>query len=171
MAKGITSAYLPLSATAVRAALFDVFKDDHPYAHLRHVNTFGGNAAACALSIKTLELMEERRLVERSRELGEKLQRLLEPLWNHPLVGDMRFFGFMAGIELVSDKQRKTPAPADVVGRVITNCRKRGVLIGKNSDTVPEQNNVLTLSPPFVISDEELEWLAKVVIEAVEEAV
>lgn len=170
MAKGITSAYLPLSATAVRAEMFDVFKDDHPYAHLRHVNTFGGSAAACALSIKTLELMEERGLVERSRELGEKLQRLLEPLRNHPLVGDMRFFGFMAGIELVTDKQTKTPAPADVVGRVIAACKSRGVLVGKNSDTVPEQNNVLTLAPPFVIGDEELEWLAKVVIEAVEEA-
>ena len=86
-----------------------MFKDDHPYAHLRHVNTFGGNAAACALSIRTLELMEERRLVDRSRELGEKLKGLLEPLRDQSLVGDMRFFGFMAGIELVSESRGKRP--------------------------------------------------------------
>jgi adenosylmethionine-8-amino-7-oxononanoate aminotransferase len=169
MAKGITSAYLPLSATAVRAELFEAFKEDHPYAHFRHVNTFGGNATACALSLKTLELMDERKLVERSAELGEKLKELLKPLWEHPNVGDLRFFGFMAGIELVEDRAGKKPAPADFVGRVIASCKKRGVLIGKNSDTVPEMNNVLTLSPPLVISDQDLELLARVVIESIQE--
>jgi adenosylmethionine-8-amino-7-oxononanoate aminotransferase len=113
--------------------------------------------------------MEERKLVERAGELGQKLQELLQPLRDLPHVGDLRFFGFMAGIELVSDKEKKTPAPAGFVGRVIAACKKRGVLIGKNTDTVPEQNNVLTLSPPFVINDEDLELLAKVVTEAVEE--
>jgi adenosylmethionine-8-amino-7-oxononanoate aminotransferase len=169
MAKGITSAYLPLSATAVRAELFDAFKEDHPYAHFRHVGTFGGNATACAVSLKTLELMEDRKLVERAGELGQKLEKLLQPLKDYPYVGDLRFFGFMAGIELVSDKGKKTPAPAGFVGRVIAACKKRGVLIGKNTDTVPEQNNVLTLAPPFVISDEDLELLTKVVMEAIEE--
>jgi taurine-pyruvate aminotransferase len=169
MAKGITSAYLPLSATAVRAELFEAFKEDHPYAHFRHVNTFGGNATACALSLKTLELMDERKLVERSAELGEKLKELLKPLWEHPNVGDLRFFGFMAGIELVENREDKKPASAEFVGRVIAACKKRGVLIGKNSDTVPEMNNVLTLSPPLVISDRDLELLTRVVIESVQE--
>ncbi|MGA9175158.1 MAG: aspartate aminotransferase family protein [Thermoactinomyces sp.] len=169
MAKGITSAYLPLSATAVRAELFEAFKEDHSYAHFRHVNTFGGNATACALSLKTLELMDKRKLVERSAELGEKLKELLKPLWEHPNVGDLRFFGFMAGIELVENREDKKPASAEFVGRVIAACKKRGVLIGKNSDTVPEMNNVLTLSPPLVISDRDLELLTRVVIESVQE--
>jgi taurine-pyruvate aminotransferase len=133
------------------------------------VGTFGGNTTACALSLKTLELMEERKLVERSAELGRKLQQLLEPLRNHPHVGDLRFFGFMAGIELVSDKEQKTPAPAGYVSRVIAACKNRGVLIGKNTDTVPEQNNVLTLSPPFIISDEELKLIVKAVQDALTE--
>lgn len=55
MAKGITSGYLPLSATAIRDELFDVFRHDSEYAHLRHVNTFGGHPVACAVAIKTLK--------------------------------------------------------------------------------------------------------------------
>jgi len=170
MAKGITSGYLPLSATAVRAELFEAFTDDEPYAHFRHVNTFGGNAAACALAVRTLELMEERDLVRRAEELGLRLRELLKPLTSHPNVGDLRFFGFMAGIELVTDRETKTPAPVEFVNRVISGCKRRGVLVGKNSDTVPQFNNVLMISPPLVVSDEEVDLIAKVVVEAVQEA-
>ena len=170
MAKGITSAYLPLSATAVREELFEAFKEDEPYAHFRHVNTFGGNATACALAVKTLELMDEREYVKRAEELGERLREALEPLAAHPNVGDLRFFGFMTGIELVADKATKEPAPLDFVGKVIAGCKRRGVIIGKNSDTVPQFNNVLTIAPPFVVTDEEVRLIAAVLGEALEEA-
>jgi taurine-pyruvate aminotransferase len=169
MAKGITSAYLPLSATAVRADLFNAFKDEHSYAHFRHVNTFGGNATACALSLRTLELMEEKELVARCEELGQRMQERMMSLVDHPLVGDLRFFGLIAGVELVTDKETKTPAPPEIVGRIIAVCKSRGVLIGKNSDTVPEQNNVLTLAPPFIITDEELDLIVRVLQEALQE--
>ncbi|MDF2791556.1 MAG: aminotransferase, partial [Neobacillus sp.] len=52
MAKGITSAYLPLSATAVRKEIYEAFKGTEEYDYFRHVNTFGGNPAACALALK-----------------------------------------------------------------------------------------------------------------------
>ncbi|GGJ00079.1 putative aminotransferase YhxA [Alicyclobacillus cellulosilyticus] len=170
MAKGITSGYLPLSATAVRASLFEAFKDDAPYAHFRHVNTFGGNPAACALAVRTLEIMEERRLVERARELGRALSAALVPLAAHPNVGDVRSFGFLAGIELVADKETRSPAPAAFVNQVLAGCKRRGVIIGKNGDTVPNHNNVLTISPPFVVSREELDQIVQAVTEAVHEA-
>ena len=169
MAKGITSGYLPLSATAVRAELFDSFTEPEPYAHFRHVNTFGGNPTSCALAVRTLELMEKRSLVARSRELGRQLEQLLLPLQDHPNVGDVRVFGLLAGIELVVDKQSKTPVSPGFIGEVIALCKRKGVLVGKNGDTVPEFNNVLTLSPPFIISDEELQFIVQTVIGALEE--
>lgn len=169
MAKGITSGYLPLSATAVRASLFESFKDSDPYSHLRHINTFGGNPAACALAVKTLEVMEEQELVARSAQLGRELAELLEPLRQHPNVGDLRYFGFLAGIELVADKGEKTPASPQFLGQVIAACKKRGVIVGKNGDTVAGYSNVLTLSPPFVVTREELETIATVVIDAIRE--
>jgi len=169
MAKGITSGYLPLSATAVRAELFDVFTESDPYAHFRHVNTFGGNPSACALAIRTLEIMEERDLVEKSRNLGTELRNQLAPLRQHPNVGDLRLFGFLAGIELVTDKDSKTPVSAEFMGKVIGACKRKGVIVGKNGDTVPGYNNVLTLSPPFVVSEAELLKITQSVTEAIEE--
>ena len=53
MAKGITSAYLPLSATAVKREIFEAYSGGEPYYRFRHVNTFGGNPAACVLALKT----------------------------------------------------------------------------------------------------------------------
>lgn len=168
MAKGITSGYLPLSATAVRAELFDAFRDDSEYAHFRHVNTFGGNPVACAVARKTLEIMEERDLVARSAELGEKLQRKLSGLALHPYVGDLRHFGFLAGIELVTDKQTREPAPASFLGAVIAKCKQMGVLVGKNGDTAPGQNNVLTLCPPLVVSDAQLDFIVDTLVTALD---
>src|SRR3712207_8197502 len=65
--KGITSAYLPLSATAVKREIFEAFKGTEDYDHFRHVNTFGGNPAACTLAVKNLEIM-------RSEEHTSELQ-------------------------------------------------------------------------------------------------
>lgn len=169
MAKGITSGYLPLSATAVRADLFDVFRDDDPFSHFRHVNTFGGNATACALAVRTLELMEDRDLVGRSQQLGQQLKSLLAPLAAHPNVGDIRTFGFLAGIELVEDKDTKKPASPQFVAQVVGACKRRGVIVGKNGDTTPELNNVLTLSPPFIVTDEEVQRIVDTVQAALAE--
>jgi len=169
MAKGITSGYLPLSATAVREELFDRFKDSEAYTHFRHLSTFGGNPAAAAVALRTLELMEERDLVERSRELGEQLQAQLAPLAHHPMVGDLRYFGFLAGIELVMDKADKTPATPAVMAQVVAECKRRGLIVGKNGETVPGQNNVLQLCPPLIVTEEELAFITNTVIDVISE--
>lgn len=97
MAKGLTSGYLPLSATAIRRELYEKFKSSDEFAYFRHVNTFGGNPAACALALKNLEIYEKENLVERAQELGEKLRQEMNELIEHPLVGDIRSFGFYLG--------------------------------------------------------------------------
>jgi len=159
MAKGLTSAYLPLSATAVRKDIYEAFKDGSEYGHLRHVNTFGGNPAACALALKNLEIMERENLVERSRRLGERLEAEMRELLDHPLVGDIRSFGFLMGIELVADKAAKEPLPLADVVKIISECKARGLIIGKNGDTVAGFNNVLTFSPPLASTDEDLAFI------------
>lgn len=165
MAKGLTSAYLPLSATAVRKDIYEVFKEQEAYSHFRHVNTFGGNPAACALALKNLEIMEQEGMVERSAALGARLREELAGLSEHPLVGDIRSFGLIAGIELVSDKGSRTPASLDTVKAVIGGCKKKGLIIGKNGDTVAGYNNVLTLAPPLSSTDEDLDFIIETVKE------
>jgi len=159
MAKGLTSGYLPLSATAVRRDIYEKFKDSSTYGHLRHINTFGGNPAACALALRNLEICEREGLVDRSRLLGERLKAAMEPLRAHPLVGDIRSFGFAMGIELVQDKSAKTPAAPAAVGAVVADCKANGLIIGKNGDTVPDYNNVLTFAPPLASTDDDLAFL------------
>lgn len=162
MAKGITSAYLPLSATAVRKDIYEAFKGSEEYDYFRHVNTFGGNPAACALALKNLEIMEKEQLFDRSAELGEYLkQSLSSKLADHPLVGDVRGKGLLIGIELVKDKATKEPLSVDLVNKVIAGCKGKGLIIGKNGATVAGFNNVLTLSPPLNIEMEDLNFIIK----------
>lgn len=166
MAKGITSAYSPLSATAVRNELYDVFMQPGSDNHFRHVNTFGGNPASCAVALKNLEIIEREGLIERAAILGTELRNKVNVLLQHRHVGDIRSFGFIVGIEMVEDKESKIPASADKVQTIIAECKKRGLIIGKNGDTVPGFNNILTLSPPFVTTEEDLDFIANTLIEA-----
>jgi taurine-pyruvate aminotransferase len=160
MAKGITSAYLPLSATAVKKEIYEAFKGTEEYDYFRHVNTFGGNPAACALALKNLEIMEQEQLFDRSRELGDYLkQSLASALADHPFVGDVRGKGLLVGIELVSDKTSKEPLGAELVNKVISGCKGKGLIIGKNGATVAGYNNVLTLAPPLNIEIEDLDFV------------
>jgi adenosylmethionine-8-amino-7-oxononanoate aminotransferase len=167
MAKGLTSGYLPLSATAVRKDIYEAFKNKEEYSHLRHVNTFGGTPASCALAIRNLEIIEDEKLVERSRVLGERLYAGMADLLEHPWVGDIRSFGFLMGIELVEDKRTKEPLGLAKVVKVIAECKARGLIIGKNGDTVAGFNNVLTLSPPLSSTDEDLEFIVRILKEVI----
>ncbi|MED2975084.1 aspartate aminotransferase family protein [Fictibacillus sp. B-59209] len=167
MAKGITSSYLPLSATAVKREIYEAFKGDGEYDHFRHVNTFGGNPACCAVALKNLEIMENENLIERSREKGAELLKELSELEAHPYVGNVRGKGLLFGIELVQDKRTKVPLSVDQVNGVISACKAKGLLIGKNGDTVAGFNNVLTLAPPLNITDEDAAFLVKRLKEAI----
>jgi adenosylmethionine-8-amino-7-oxononanoate aminotransferase len=168
MAKGITSAYSPLSATAVKEEIFQKFIGPGNDQHFRHVNTFGGNPVSCAVALKNLEIVEEEKLVERSERLGEQLRNKLDVLVNHPKVGDIRSFGFIIGIEMVKDQGSKIPLSNEKMVKILSECKKRGLIIGKNSDTVPSYNNVLTLCPPFVTTEDEIDLIVNILIETLD---
>jgi taurine-pyruvate aminotransferase len=169
MAKGITRAYFPLSATAVRREIYETFPGDTDYERLRHVNTFGGHPAGCAVAIRNMEIMEEEDLFGRSAKLGELLRKELTGLEDHPNVGDVRNKGLLFGIELVEDKETKEPAGADKVTTAISGCKERGLVIANNADTVARFNNVLTLAPPLSITEDDLEFIAQTLRECFEQ--
>jgi taurine-pyruvate aminotransferase len=166
--KGMTGGYLPLSAAAVRREVFEKFKGEE-YGRLRHVNTFGGNPAACALAVKNLEIMEDEDLCGRSAVLGKRLREELAELKNHPNVGDIRGKGLLLGIELVEDKESKQPVRTHVMDKVISACKERGLILRYNRDTTPGVNNVLALAPPLSITDEDFEFIVETVKESFEQ--
>lgn len=162
MAKGLTSAYLPLSVTAVRKDIYKKFNTGEENSHFRHLNTFGGNPAACAVALKNIEIMEREHLFERASTLGERLQKELAVLKSHPFVGDIRGFGFLLGIELVENKETKKPASNARAVKIMSECKANGLIIGKNGDTVEGYGNILTLSPPLSCTDEDLDFIIAV---------
>lgn len=169
MAKGITSGYLPLSVTAVRKEIYEVFKGSDEYAYFRHVNTFGGNPAACALALKNIEIMQKENLFVRSKESGEYLKnKLASMIGSHPNVGDIRGKGLLIGIELVKDKKTKEPAENSLLARIIGICAEKGLIIGRNGATVDGYSNVLALAPPLTIGKEEMDFIANTVAEAMD---
>lgn len=163
MAKGLTSAYLPLSATVVRRDLIEKIQDKGKYDLFRHINTFGGNPAACALALKNMEIIEEEGLIDRSAILGKWFQEELAELMSHPFVGDIRGKGLVIGIELVEDKKTKKPVQDRIVNKVISECRNRGLIIGKNGNTVDGYNNVITFGPPFCITNDEAKFMVETI--------
>jgi taurine-pyruvate aminotransferase len=161
MAKGITSSYFPLSATAVKRTLFEKFAGTEEYGRLRHINTFGGHPAACAVAVRNLQIFEDEHLVERSAEMGAKLRAGLSPLEEHQHVGQIRGKGLLLGIELVEDRESRQPASAQRMGEVISGCKELGLIVGKNGDTTPGFNNVISLCPPLNITDDDLTFIVE----------
>ena len=159
MAKGITSGYLPLAATAVRKEIYDAFKGSGEYDHFRHVSTFGGNPAACAVALKNMEIYEDEELIERSERMGKRLKERLLDLESHPNVGHIRGKGLLIGIELVEDKKTKQPADVEKVNSIIGYCKENGLIIGKNGDTVAGFNNIIALSPPLNLTNDDLDFI------------
>ncbi|WP_034745360.1 aspartate aminotransferase family protein [Halalkalibacter wakoensis] len=170
MAKGITSAYLPLSVTAVKKEIYDAFKGTEEYEYFRHVNTFGGNPAACAVALKNLEIMKKEGLFTRAKVVGETMLEMLNmKLAEHPKVGDIRGKGLLIGIELVEDKETKQPIDVQVVNKIIGRCKEKGVIIGKNGATVAGYNNVLTIAPPLIINDEEMSVVTQALTDSIQD--
>lgn len=153
LAKGITSGYLPLSATVTQQHIFEAFLDEtDSTSHFRHINTYGGNPASCALSLKNIEILETEQLAEGAAKIGAYLRAELSTLEDHPYVGDIRGKGMLLGIELVADKQTKEPLAGDKVGAIVSRCLELGIIIGRNGSTVPGLSNVLIIAPPLILT-------------------
>jgi 4-aminobutyrate aminotransferase len=115
------------------------------------ISTFGGNPIAASYALANLENIEEQRLQERAYKVGNTLYRGLKDLEDRfGVVGEVRGKGLMVGVELVKDKESKAPS-ADAAAVVMESCKEQGMLIGKGG----LYGNVLRLSPPLIISEED----------------
>ena len=152
IAKGISSAYLPIAATVVKNDVFDSFYGDPAEnRQVAQVNTYGGHPAAAAVALRNIEIMQEERLAERSAEMGAYLLDGLRGLMKHPTVGDVRGKGLLLGLELVKDRVTKEPVGAGQITAIVDFCRDHGVLVGRAGGG-RRYGNTIVLSPPLVIT-------------------
>lgn len=163
MAKGLTSGYLPLGATAVKSEIYEVFKKQGKDNHFRHVSTYGGHPAACAVALANIDIIERENIVGRVKALGESKLGRLHQLSDHQYVGEVRQAGFLVGIEMVADKETKEPLDDEKMGSILAECKKRGLIIGRNGDTVPGLNNVIIIAPPLTSTEEDLDFVVETV--------
>ena len=124
--------------------------------------TYGGNALACAASLKTIEIMERDDLAGRSLEIGEIVTaRYNEWKEKYACVGDVRGLGGMIGIEFVKDKETKEPDAA-LTKNLVLACAQKGLMI----ESAGTYGNVIRFLAPLVITDEQLEAGLKIMEEA-----
>jgi len=109
LAKGITSAYFPVSACVISEKIWDVLRDASPeFGPVMHGFTYSGHPVGAALGLVNLDIMEREGLVEQAAEVGPYLQNLLlQRVGNHPHVGDVRGMGQMLAVEFIADKATK----------------------------------------------------------------
>jgi 4-aminobutyrate aminotransferase len=152
VAKGIASG-MPLSALVTRAEVMDWVPGSH-------ASTFGGNPVCIAAALATLDVLE-REGVENSRKVGAyMLDRMKSWSETLALVGDVRGRGLMMGVEIVTDKAKKTPG-GNERDRIVELAFERGVLfLGAGPNTV-------RLSPPLVLTEEQ----ADIAMDVLEECI
>jgi 4-aminobutyrate aminotransferase-like enzyme len=134
----------PIGATLARAAVADSFKGST-------IATFGGNPVSMVAGKAVVDAIVADRLVENAATVGAHLRKRLEGLQEkHASVGEVRGMGLMQGIELVTDRKTKEPAP-EAANAVLEAAKDRGLIIGKGGLL----GNVLRISPALNISADE----------------
>jgi len=153
MAKGLTSAYVPMSAVAINDKVWEVLRAGSPeIGPFAHGYTYGGHPLAAAAGLKTIEIMEREDIVGQAARTGVVFQKALRDVAaDHPLVGEVRGIGMIAGVELVADKAAKTPFPAEaqMAPRLAGLMMQEGVV-------TRGMVNTLAFSPPLVIKEDEI---------------
>ncbi len=158
MAKALSSAYQPISAVAVPPFMYEAIEQAAGGVGLfAHGLTYSGHPVAAAVADRNLELMEERGVMAHAARMGEYLQQQLAPLADHPLVGDLRGIGLIAGLELASvPAERKAFDPALKMGfKVAAACLDAGLVVR----AIP--GDVIAICPPLIIDQEQIDELVK----------
>jgi len=152
LAKGIASG-MPLGALLARDEVMQ-------WNNGGHGSTFGGNPVSVAAALATFRLLEGG-LVENAAQVGEQLKALLRAkLERHPVVGDVRGLGLMVGVEIVRDRESRTPAP-ELRERILHEAFRRGLLLlGCGKSTI-------RLAPPLIIDQEDAATAAGILDEAI----
>jgi putrescine---pyruvate transaminase len=160
-AKGVTSGYLPLSGVMLTRSVHDTLKSvKGPF---MHGFTYSGHPTSCAVALHNLQIIEDEHLVEMAAERGAYLQERLQTLRSHEIVGDVRGLGLVGGVELVRDRATKESFDASVgaARRVAVAALEQGVIVRALG------GDVLAMSPPFVISKEQIDRIVMVLDKAI----
>jgi 4-aminobutyrate aminotransferase-like enzyme len=138
----------PLGAVATTREVADAFRTGMEY-----FNTFGGNPVSCAAGLAVLDVLEDERLPDNARTMGELLLGGLRSLQDRfPILGDVRGRGLFLGFEMVKDRATLEPAASEARA-LVNRMKEEGVLLSTDGPL----HNVVKIKPPLVFSADDAE--------------
>src|SRR6185436_18457831 len=150
VAKGITSGYLPLSASIARAKIADAFDRKSTEENV-HPGTYAGHPVSCAAALANLAIIERENLPQNAERMGARLHATLDALVGDlPIVGEVRSRGLMVAVELVDPQRRDQPLDKKLVASLGVRAFKRGAI-------AVAVGSVLRVAPPLSINAAEVD--------------
>ena len=152
-AKQLSSAYMPISASAIRRDIYEAMVDQSAAAGaFGHGYTYSGHPVACAVALKVVQIYQRDHIFEKAAVTGEYLQKRLAEFSDHPLVGEVRGSGLIGALELVANKDSGQAFAGVAVGAYAQRAvQDNGVLLR----TVAGSS--LAFCPPLIISEEQID--------------
>ncbi len=166
MAKGLSSAYFPISALMISDEVYGVMVSaSQKDGVLAHGLTYSGHPVGAAIALEVLSIYEEQNICSHVRNVGKHFQSGLRQLLRNPLVGEVRGIGLMGGVELVANKDTKESFPVEVkaADRLALKAEKYGLFIRAVGDS-------LVMAPPLIITETEIRELLERFNNALEES-
>lgn len=158
VAKGLGGGYQPIGAVLAQDRIVAALRDGSGF--FQHGHTYLGHAVACSAALAVQHVVERDQLLAQVRSRGVFLHKLMRETWGeHPHIGDIRGRGLFWGIELVQDRNRKTPFdPAlKLHARIKQEAMARGLMVYPMGGTVDGRfGDHVLVAPPFIVSEAEL---------------
>ncbi len=156
VAKALSSAYQPIGAVMVPELMYEaMLTESSKLGSFGHGYTYSGHPVAAAVAVKTLEIYERESIFERVRAKIPQFDARRAALEDHPLVGEARGKGLVAGIELVADKKtkRQFDPKLGMAAKCVAFCQQEGLILRNVF------GDAVTICPPLVISPAEIDEL------------
>lgn len=153
--KMLTGGYLPLAATLTNKRIYESFLGNYKeMRHFFHGHTFTGNPIAAATALTNLSLYEKNKIMSKIKKNSKHFETRIHEIESLPLVGDVRHKGMLMGIELVSDKKKKTPIKTEksIPKKIFVEAKKHKIYLRT-------LGHIVMLVPPLAISTNELDFL------------
>ncbi|MEL6801927.1 MAG: aspartate aminotransferase family protein [Pseudomonadota bacterium] len=173
IAKGLGAGYASIGAMLCQGAIYDAIACGS--GSFQHGHTYHGHPLAAAAGAAVVRTMMDDHLIQRAADFGEILQdALTDRLGQHPHVGDIRGRGLFRGVEIVADRETKTPFAPDarIAARIKAAAMAEGLIVYPASGTVDGvSGDHVLIAPPFIVSEEEIGMLVERLTVAIEGAV
>ena len=151
-AKALSAAYQPISALMVNDKIHQaMLAQSDKLGAFAHGYTHAGHPVTTAVALEVIKIYEEMDIVERAQRIGGRMNAGLQAFADHPLVGDVRGVGILAGMELMRDKATRTPFEGGRAGAMMDKYgRENGLILRIIGDRV-------AFAPPLIITEAEVD--------------